>query len=109
MSRYFPYCPDQAELVAPSLRDVPGSDHLCFLAHKVVQRLDLSRFHSSYGDEGGRLYHPTPMLKVWLYAYALGVTSSRRPEQRMRGEQKAALEFALATAAYNLTRMYKRR
>jgi transposase len=36
------------------------------------------------GDEGGQLYHPSLMLKVWLYAYALGVTSSRRLEQRIR-------------------------
>jgi transposase len=50
----------------------------------VVERLDLSRFHSSYGEEGGLLHHPSLMLKVWLYAYALGVTSSRRLEQRIR-------------------------
>ena len=30
------------------------------------------------------LYHPSLMLKVWLYAYALGVTSSRRVERRIR-------------------------
>jgi hypothetical protein len=30
------------------------------------------------------LYHPSLLLKVWLYAYALGVTSSRRVEQRIR-------------------------
>src|SRR6266498_3529514 len=30
------------------------------------------------------LYHPSLMLKVWLYAYALGVTSARRLEQRVR-------------------------
>jgi hypothetical protein len=30
------------------------------------------------------LYHPSLMLKVWLYAYVLGVTSSRRLEQRVR-------------------------
>jgi transposase len=49
-----------------------------------VEQLDLSRFHRSYGDEGGVLYHPLLMLKVWLYAYSLGLTSSRRLEQRIR-------------------------
>ena len=29
-------------------------------------------------------YHPALLLKVWLYAYALGVTSARRLEQRVR-------------------------
>jgi transposase len=50
----------------------------------VVERLDLRRYMESYGAEGGVLYHPSLMLKVWLYAYALGVTSSRRLEQRIR-------------------------
>lgn len=84
MSRYLPYCPDQAELLPASVRDVLGADHLCFFVHSVVERLDLSRFHSSYSAEGGSLYHPSLMLKVWLYAYALGLTSSRRLEQRIR-------------------------
>src|SRR5271155_290043 len=83
MSRYLPYCPDQAELLPPSVRDVVGSDHLCFFVHGVVERLDLSRFHASYSEEGGALYHPSLMLKVWLYAYALGLTSSRRLERRV--------------------------
>jgi transposase len=91
MSRYLPYCPDQAELLPPSVRDVLGSDHLCFFVHRVVERLDLSRFHASYGAEGGQLYHPTMMLKVWLYAYALGVTSSRRLEQRIREDWPSAI------------------
>jgi transposase len=50
----------------------------------VVEQLDLSRFDQSYGPVGGQLYHPALMLKVWLYGYALGVTSSRRLEQRVR-------------------------
>jgi transposase len=37
-----------------------------------------------YGEEGQRPYAPVMMVKVWLYAYALGVTSSRRLEQRIR-------------------------
>ena len=37
-----------------------------------------------YSEEGGRLYHPSMMLKVSLYGYALGMTSSRRLEQRIR-------------------------
>jgi len=83
MSRYLPYCPYRAELLPPSVRDVLCSDHLCFFVHKVVERLEMSRFHASYSEEGGQLYHPTLMLKVWLYAYALGVTSSRRLERRI--------------------------
>lgn len=83
MSRYLPYSPDQAELLPSSVRDVLGADHLCFFVHSVVERLDLSRFHAAYGTEGGALYHPSLMLKVWFYAYSLGLTSSRRLERRI--------------------------
>ena len=35
-------------------------------------------------EEGRPAYHRALLLKVWLYAYALGVTSARRLEQRVR-------------------------
>ena len=35
-------------------------------------------------EEGRPAYHPALLLKVWLYAYALGVTSARCLEQRVR-------------------------
>jgi transposase len=84
MSRFLPYVPDQGVLIPGDAREALGADHLCFFVHAVVEGLDLGRFLSSYKAEGGVLYHPSLMLKVWLYAYALGVTSSRRLEQRIR-------------------------
>lgn len=83
MSRYLPYSPDQVELLPARVEEVLGSDHLCFFIHRVVERLELRRFHEAYASEGGVLYHPSLMLKVWLYAYALGITSSRRLERRI--------------------------
>ena len=61
-----------------------GNEHLCFFVHEVVEHLDLRRFEEAYGEEGQRAYAPALMVKVWLYAYALQVTSSRRLEQRVR-------------------------
>lgn len=84
MSRFLRYSPEQGFLLPPNVREVLGSDHLCFFVHEVVERLDLSLFLDGYAEQGGALYHPSLMLKVWLYAYALGVTSSRRLEQRVR-------------------------
>ena len=84
MSRFLPYNPDQAYLLPPSVKDELGADHLCFFVHAVVERLDLSAFERGYSEEGGALYAPALMLKVWLYAYALGMTSGRRLEQRIR-------------------------
>ena len=43
----------------------------------------MSVFEQSYSSEGGELYAPELMLGVWLYAYALGVTSARQVERRL--------------------------
>ena len=78
------YDPNQAWLLPPSVKDVLGEGHLCFFIHRVVEELDLREFEQEYGEEGQLAYHPALMVKVWLYAYALQVTSSRRLEQRVR-------------------------
>lgn len=84
MTRFLPYNPDQAYLLPPNVKDVLGKDHLAFFVHRVVERLDLEEFTQAYNEEGGAVYAPELMLKVWLYAYTLGVTSARRSEQRIR-------------------------
>ncbi len=83
MSRFLPYSPEQAYLLPPSVKDELGADHLCFFMHDVVERMDLRVFEEAYSSEGGELYHPALMLKVWLYGYAMGMTSARRLEQRI--------------------------
>jgi transposase len=82
--RFLAYDPDQAYLLPPSVKDVLGKEHLCFFVHEVVKGLDLREFEQEYGEEGRLAYAPELMVKVWLYAYALQVTSSRRLEQRVR-------------------------
>jgi transposase/IS5 family transposase len=84
MPNFYDYNPEQAYLLPPSVRDVLGKEHLCFFIHRAVEKLDLERFVAGYGEEGHPAYHPALLLKVWLYAYALGITSSRRLEQRIR-------------------------
>ena len=85
MASYKPYHPEQAELLPAHVRDILGENHLCFLIHEVVEELDLSRFEAAYGDAGGELpYHPRLMVKVWLYAFALKVKSTRKLEQRLQ-------------------------
>jgi len=83
MSRFKLYSPEQAYLLPPSVRDELGANHLCFFVRGVVERLDMSVFEQSYSVEGGELYAPKLMLGVWLYAYALGVTSARQVERRL--------------------------
>jgi len=83
MSRFRVYSPDQAYLLPPSVRDELGEKHLCFFVREVIGHLDMSVFEQSYSPEGGELYAPQLMLGVWLYAYALGITSARLVERRL--------------------------
>jgi len=78
------YNPGQAYLLPPSVAEALGEKHLCFFIQRAVEHLDLSSFLAGYGEEGQPGYHPALMIGVWLYAYALGITSSRRLEQRVR-------------------------
>ena len=84
MSRFRGYNPEQAYLLPPSVRDELGEDHLCFFVRKLVAGLDLSGFEAAYSEEGGELYAAELMLSVWLYAYALGISSARLVERRLR-------------------------
>jgi transposase len=84
MGKFWDYNPDQAYLLPPSVRDVLGPGHLCFFLRRVVAKLNLRVFREEYGEEGGPAYAPEMLASVWLYAYALNVTSSRRLEQRIR-------------------------
>src|SRR5260370_33407621 len=44
----------------------------------------MKRVEEVYSEAGGVLYCAAEMLKVWLDEYALGITSARRLEQRIR-------------------------
>jgi transposase len=85
MPSYKPYCPEQAKLLPVHVKDVLPENHLCFLVDEVVEKVAIGGFAAAYGEAGGESpYHPRMMLKVWLYAFALKVKSTRKLEQRLR-------------------------
>jgi transposase len=84
VSRYLAYNPEQDWLLPPSIQDELGGNHLAMFIHRVVEHLDLSAFTGECAETGRPAYPPQLLLKVWLYAYASGVSSSRRVEQRIR-------------------------
>jgi transposase len=71
---------DQALLLPPSVHDFVPAGHLSrFVVALVTEELDLSAIVASYkGEKGQPPYHPAMMVALLLYAYAVGVYSSRR-------------------------------
>jgi len=80
-----PYEPDQISLMPASMRDWLPSDHLAYFISDIVDNLDLSAIMERYSgeDRGYPPYHPAMMVKVLLYAYCIGVASSRKIEKRL--------------------------
>ena len=71
---------DQALLLPPSVHDFVPAGHLSrFVVALVTEELDLSTILASYkGEKGQPPYHPAMMVALLLYAYAVGIYSSRR-------------------------------
>ena len=68
----------------PSLREWLPEEHLAWFVLDAVGELELGAFHASYRDDGwGRAAHdPAMMVALFVYAYAIGVRSSRAIERR---------------------------
>ena len=82
---YLPYDPDQQLLLPAALQEWLPEDHLAYFISDVVDQLDLSEITDRYEGErrGGPPYNPRMMVKVLLYAYCVGVPSSRRIATRL--------------------------
>ena len=81
---YRPYEPDQILLLPPSVKDWLPTGHLAhFISELVDESLDLSAITEVYEreDRGYPPYHPVMMTKVLLYAYSMGMPSSRKIEK----------------------------
>jgi len=81
--RFRPYDPT-APIPSPSdLRALLPEDHLAFFVSDVIDELDLTAFYEPYRDKSQRgqpPYDPRMMVKLLVYAYTVGIPSSRRIE-----------------------------
>lgn len=80
---YRPVDRDQQFLLPPDLRDWLPQEHLAWFVLRVVEEMDTAPFHrlSRRGGVGRQGYDPQMLLAVLLYAYAVGVRSSRQVER----------------------------
>jgi len=74
------YDPDQSFLFPPSPHDWLPEGHLAWFLSDCVEQLDLDAYLKHYrpGGKGSLAYQPRMMLKVLIYAYCVGVFSSRK-------------------------------
>jgi transposase len=87
MAQNFIACDREQELLLPpSLREWLPEEHLAWFVLDAVAEMDLAAFLASYRDDGwGRAAHdPTMMVALFVYAYSIGVRSSRAIERRCR-------------------------
>jgi transposase len=80
---------DQAFLLPPDMREWLPAGHPVYLVIDVVaDHLDTSAFHAGRrtGGAGAAGYDPDMLLAVLVWAYAHGVTSSRRMEELCRAD-----------------------
>ena len=74
---------NQLLLLPPDMRQWLPQDDLVYFIIDIVNHLDLREILSSYDhSKGGQpAYHPRMMVALLLYAYCVGLPSSRKIEQ----------------------------
>jgi len=77
---YRRYDPEQEFLLPLNIRDWLPEGHLAFFVKDCVDQLDLSAIFEYYerSERGNPPYHPGMMTKALLYAYCVGMPSSRK-------------------------------
>lgn len=87
-----PYAQDQMYLVPPSIADWVREGSLARFVSEAMDEMDqegkLDSFYKKYRSDGwgSAAYHPLMMIKVLLYGYCLGVTSSRKLAQALEND-----------------------
>ena len=77
------YQQNQGQLLPKSLSDSFSSDHTARLINQVIDEMDLSFILNQYSPLGQKAYHPRMLFKVLVYAYTIGIRSSRKIADRL--------------------------
>jgi transposase len=82
-TRFRPYEPNQLFLLPPDLKHWLPEDDLVYFIIDLINELNLDPIYAVYDNtKGGQPpYHPRMMAGLLLYAYCMGMPSSRKIEQ----------------------------
>src|SRR5271157_3235377 len=109
--RFRHYDQSQSFLLPPSLDDwLPENHEARFISEVVDTMLDLDCIYDSYTEAAGAPpYDPAMMLKLLLFAYSTGVTSSREMERRCHVDVAFRWLSANAAPDYRSISRFRRR
>jgi transposase len=109
--RFREYNQSQSCLLPPSIDDwLPENHEARFISEVVDTMLDLDCVYDSYTEASGAPpYDPAMMLKLLVFAYSIGVTSSREMERRCHVDVAFRWLSANAAPDYRSISRFRRR
>ncbi|MGD2248212.1 MAG: IS1182 family transposase [Candidatus Methanofastidiosia archaeon] len=78
ISKFIPYDPYQEVLLPKSVQDYIPENHVARVVSRIIDHIDLTGIILSYDHKGAPAYNPRMMFKVAVYAYLIGIRSSRK-------------------------------
>ena len=78
ISKFIPYDQSQELLLPKNVQDYVPENHVARTVSRIIDFIDIHAIVMSYDYEGAPLYHPRMMSKVTVYAYMIGIRSSRK-------------------------------
>ena len=101
----------QSFLLPPSLTDWLAEDHLVWTVLGAVDQMDLDGFYGAYraNGQGRAAYDPQMMVALLLYAYCVGIRSSRMIERSCRGDVAFRVITAMAVPDHSTVAEFRRR
>jgi len=86
MANYKSYSYNQAKLIPIDFHNQLQPGTFEFALNQIINEMDLSFFNDNYHNDptGAPAFDPHILLKIILFAYSRGITSSREIEQSCR-------------------------
>ena len=84
--KFKPYQQNQGTLLPQSIDELIPEDHIVRRIDNIIESLELSSLYNSYSEEGQPAYHPKMLIKILIYGYSIGVSSSRKLAERINSD-----------------------
>lgn len=78
ISKFIPYDQSQELFLPKNVQDYVPENHVARVISRIIDFIDLRTIEMSYDYQGAPPYHPRMMVKVLVYAYMIGIRSSRK-------------------------------